>query len=89
MLKPYNEVDPQDIQKQFDADFKLYEKGILENAYKNSPYNEAIKNFTVYFINADSEEEAKEILNDMPFAKSGVADFKIRYVGHYMRGKMN
>lgn len=89
LLKPYDEVDQQDIQNQFDADFKLYEKGILENAYKNSPYDESIKNFTVYFMNANSEQEVNEILNEMPFVKSNIASFKIRYVGHFMRGKVN
>lgn len=88
LLKPYNEVDPKIIQDQFDADFKLYEEGILENAYKNSPYDESIKNFTVYFMNADSEEEAKKILNNMPFVKSNIASFKVFYVGHLMRGKV-
>lgn len=89
LLKPYDEVAQQDIQNQFDADFKLYEEGILENAYKNSPYDESIKNFTVYFMNADSEEEANKILNEMPFVKSNIGSFKIRNVGHFMRGKVN
>ncbi|MBO3099844.1 hypothetical protein [Gelidibacter pelagius] len=89
LLKPYNDIDPQDIKKQFDADFKLYEEGVLENAYKNAPYDESIKNFTVYFMNAESEEEAIEILNEMPFVKSNIASFKIRDVGHFMRGRVN
>lgn len=88
LLKPYNEVDPQIIQNQFDADFKLYEDGVLENAYKNSPYDESIKNLTVYFMNADSKEEANKILNEMPFVKSNTASFKVFYVGHLMRGKV-
>jgi|26BtaG_2_1085354.scaffolds.fasta_scaffold00015_24 uncharacterized lipoprotein NlpE involved in copper resistance len=88
LLKSYDEVDPQIIQNQFDADFKLYEDGVLENAYKNSPYDESIKNFTVYFMNADSKEEANKILNEMPFVKSNTASFKVFYVGHLMRGKV-
>lgn len=87
LLKPYNEVDPQIIQNQFDADFKLCEEGVLENAYKNSPYDASINNFTVYFMNANSEEEAKKILNELPFVKSNIASFKLYYVGHLMRGK--
>lgn len=86
LSKPYDEVDPQEIQNQFDADFKLYEEGVLENAYKNSPYDESIKNFTVYFMNAENEEEAKKILNEMPFVKSNIGSYKIRYVGQLMRG---
>ncbi len=89
LLKPYNEIDRDDIQNHFEADSKLYEEGILENAYKNSPYDESIKNFTVYFMNADSEEEANKILNEMPFVKSKTGSFKIIYVGHFMRGKKN
>ncbi len=89
LSKPYNEVDPQIIQDQFDADFKLYEEGVLENAYKNSPYDESIKNFTLYFMNADSEEEAKKILNEMPFVQLNIASYKVIYVGHLMRGKVD
>ncbi|SDW04491.1 hypothetical protein [Aequorivita viscosa] len=89
LLKPYDEVDSQEIQKQFDADFKLYEEGVLENAYKNSPYDESIKNFTVYFMNANSEAEAKKVLDEMPFVKSDIGSYKIRNVGHFMRGKVN
>jgi len=87
LLKPYDEIDPQVLQNQFEANFKLFEEGILENAYKNSPYDESIKNYTVYFMNADSEEEVNEILNEMPFVKSNAGSFKTRYVGHFMRGK--
>lgn len=89
LLKPYDEVDRMEIDKQFDADFKLYEEGILENAYKNSPYDDSINNFTVYFINAENIEEANAILNDMPFVKSNIASYKIMYVGHLMRGRIN
>ncbi len=88
LLKPYDEIDPEIIQKQFDADFKLYEEGVLENAYKNSPYDESIKNFTVYFMNADNEAEANKILSEMPFVESKIGSFKIRNVGHFMRGKV-
>lgn len=87
LLKPYDQVDRKDIENQFSADFKLYEEGVLENAYKNSPYDESINNFTVYFINAENIEEANAILNDMPFVKSNIASYKIMYVGHLMRGR--
>lgn len=89
LSKPYNEVDPQIIQNQFEADFKLYEEGILENAYKNSPYDPSINNFTVYFMNADSEEEAKKILNEMPFVTTNTGSYKVIDVGHFMRGKVD
>lgn len=89
LLKPYNEVDRKEIEDQFAADFKLYEDGVLENAYKNSPYDESVKNFTVYFMNADTEQGANKILNEMPFIKSNTASFRIINVGHFMRGKKN
>lgn len=89
LSKPYSEVDPQIIQDQFDVDFKLFEEGVLENAYKNSPYDESIKNFTVYFMNANSEEKARKILDEMPFAKSNIGTYKLRYVGQLMRGKVD
>lgn len=40
-------------------------------------------------MNANSMEEVQEILNDMPFVKLNIGSYKIRYVGNFMRGRMN
>ena len=77
----------QQRQSQFDLIKNLYETGSIENVYLDV---EEVKNTTtdfVLFVNANSEEEAKKILNNFPFVKENIATYKLHSVGVFWMGE--
>ena len=79
------ELIKENVKAQSDAILKLWEEGIVENAYfdiEGTVNNNLITDF-VFFINADSEAEAIEICDELPFVKQQLASYKLQQVGVY------
>ena len=77
------------IKKNADAILELWKEGVIENVYFDiegiqTPNNK--KEF-VFFINADSEEEAKATLDKLPFVTSEIASYKMYPVGVFWIGE--
>ena len=88
MNKSAQKVDKKIIENQFNADKKLFDKGIIENAYINITTDSTkTQTSAVYFINADSEIEARKELDKSPLIQSKNAKYDLQYVGSFMRGK--
>ena len=70
---------------QSDAILKLWNEGIVENVYFDIEGTASLNSTTdfVFFINADSEADAKKICDNLPFAKKHLASYKISPVGVY------
>ncbi len=67
----------------------LYEKGIIENAYFDAPGVDTTVEKTdfLFFVNAETEEDAKKICEDLPFFKEGYASYKVIPVGTFWMGR--
>lgn len=67
---------------------KLWENGTIENAYFDIEGTQVENNKTdfVFFVNADTEEKAAEILNKLPFVKNDIASYKLHQVGVFWMG---
>ena len=72
----------------------LWSKGIIENAYwdMDETYkgeNEEVNNKRdfVFFVNADTENEAREICDNLPFVKNNIATYKLASVGVFWLGE--
>jgi len=77
------------IKENSDAILALWNNGVIENAYldlegEKSPND--INDF-VFFINSDSEEEAKATLDKLPFVTSEIASYKMYPVGVFWIGE--
>ncbi len=77
------------LKENSDAILKLWEEGVIENVYLDlegiQTKNE--KKEFVFFINADSEEEAKATLDKLPFVTSEIASYKMYPVGVFWIGE--
>ncbi len=77
------------VKEQNDTMIDLWKKGVVENVYFDiegaSVRNE--KTDFVFFVNTNTKEEAKEILDDLPFTKEGVASYLLFPVGVFWMGE--
>ncbi len=68
---------------------QLQNVGIIENIYVNTESigkkNSDIKP-AVFIINAKNEAGARQVLNEMPIVKSGIASYGLHHVGQFMSG---
>lgn len=79
------------IKTQSDAILKLWNKGKIENVYfdiQGTQHQNDITDF-VFYINVNTEEEAKVICNELPFYKENIASFKLHDVGVFWLGDNN
>lgn len=73
---------------QSDAVISLWDKGIVENAYLDILGVETKNNVTdfVLFVNANSEQEAHKVLDNLPFSKKNIAHYQLFPVGVFWMG---
>mgnify|MGYP000465814437 CR=1 FL=1 len=85
--KPSDEI----TKLQSDTVIELWKKGIIENAYFDIEGAQVANNKTefVLFVNSNTEEEAKSILNNLPFIKNNIASYKLHQVGVFWMGIHN
>ncbi len=77
------------VKSQNDKVMELWNKGKIENAYfdiEGTQLDNEVTDF-VFFVNANSEEEAKEICNSLPFSKENIASYSIHEVGVFFLGQ--
>jgi len=67
---------------------KLYDNGIIENAYMSPQIIEGTKEGypVIYFINAKDHKSAKAILDELHFVKMDLATYELRPVGNFWLG---
>jgi len=77
------------IVAQADSIMSLWRKGIIENVYFDVEGTQSANDVTdfVFFVNTDTEKEAKEICDNLPFSIKGKASYKIKEVGVFWLGK--
>jgi len=70
---------------QSDAILKLWNEGVVENVYFDIVGTSNLNSTTdfVFFINADSESDAKKICDNLPFSQKHIASYKLQPVGVY------
>ncbi len=70
---------------QASAILALWKSGRIENVYMNNEDSgeseENEKSNFIFFIKAENEGEADEVLAELPFVKLGVASYKLHKVG--------
>lgn len=67
---------------------KLWNSGQIENVYFDieGTQKENDKTDFVFFVNADTEEEARAIIDALPFVRNAVASYKLYPVGIFWMG---
>jgi hypothetical protein len=84
------EVKPSDelTKSQSDAVLKLWNEAVIENVYFDIEGIQKANNETdfVFFVNANSKEEVKQIVDNLPFAKENIASYKLLSVGSFWMG---
>ncbi len=73
-------------EKQSDMVLALWKEGVIENAYfstENAFENKTLTPGMVFFVNADTEEEARAICDELVFSKEGVATYELFPVGTF------
>ena len=77
------------IKSQADAILKLWNDGAIENVYFDieGTQKDNEKTDFVFFINVNSEKEAKELCESLPFVKENIASFKLHSVGVFWLGE--
>lgn len=65
----------------------MYEKGLVENIYLDLEDAKSPKSDFVLFVNANDEKQAKKILNDFPFSKENIYNYKLYPVGAFWLGE--
>lgn len=68
---------------------KLWEEGVIENVYFDVDKEQQSNNKTdfVFFVNANTKEEAENICNALPYFKNGIATYELHQVGVFWMGK--
>ncbi len=77
------------IKSQSDIILKLWNEGKIENVYfdiEGTQKSNEVTDF-VFFINANTLEEAKKMCNEMPFVKEDISSFKLYSVGVFWLGE--
>ena len=79
------------IKSQSDVILKLWNEGKIENVYFDIEGTQKPNEVTdfVFFINANTIEEAKKLCNEMPFVKKDISSFKLYSVGVFWLGEEN
>lgn len=77
------------LQQQSDKILALWKQGVVENVYFDiaGTYTANDKTDFVFFINAKSEEEAKEICDSLPFYEAEIASYQMYPAGVFWMGK--
>ena len=83
------ELIKESVKEQSDAILKLWEEGTVENAYFDieGTTKHNLKTDFVFFINTKTEKEAKEICDNLPFARKHLASYKLLPVGVFWMGE--
>jgi len=74
---------------QSDLILELYNKGIIENVYfdiEGTQEQNEVTDF-VMFVNAETETEARQILDNLPFSKKNIAHYQLFSVGVFWMGE--
>ena len=84
------ESTPEDtmVKAQNDVVLGLWNEGKIENVYFDIEGAQKANNVTdfVFFVNANSEEEAKAIIDPLPFVRNAVASYELHQVGIFWMG---
>lgn len=83
------EIDDNLLKEQNDRILSLWKEGRIENVYfdiEGTQTSNSTKDF-VFFVNANTLEEAEEICNALPFAREGVATYKSHNSGTFWMGE--
>ncbi len=77
------------LKSQSDAILALWNKGTIENVYFDieGTYEPNKKTDFVFFVNVNSEEEAKSICESLPFFQHKMATYELHQVGVFWMGK--
>ncbi len=83
--EPSNEL----TKAQGDKILELWNEGSIENVYFDieGTQKENDKTDFVFYINTNSEEEAKALCDSLPFTKEGIATYELHSVGVFWMGK--
>lgn len=83
--KPTDEL----TQTQNDAILELWNSGKIENVYFDIEGTQISNNKTdfVFYVNANTEEDAKAVCESLPFFQEGIATYKMHEVGVFWLGK--
>lgn len=78
----------QNAKEQSDAVLSLWNQGLIENVYFDITGIQQKNDITdfVLYVNADSEKEARAILNELPFYKKNIAQYQMFSVGVFWMG---
>lgn len=77
----------ENAKEQSDIILKLFNEGLVENVYFDIAGTQKQNEVTdfVMFVNANTEAEGREILDNLPFAKKNIAHYQLFSVGvHWM-----
>ncbi|RLD25331.1 MAG: hypothetical protein DRI54_05090 [Bacteroidetes bacterium] len=76
-------------QAQTDAIMELWKTGVIENVYFDIEGTQTRNKVTdfVMFINANSESEARDVMNSLPFYKKNIAHYQLFSVGVFWMGE--
>lgn len=85
--KKMEEIPVTIMEKQLQDETRLFETGVIENVYLNTTDDGKKRTSSVYFINADSEKDAENVLNELPLAKEKLGIYKLYDVGGFIRGE--
>lgn len=79
----------ENAKQQADAVLALWDEGIIENVYFDieGTVKSNEKTDFVFFVNVNSEAEAKEICDKLPFVKKHLASYKLVPVGLFWLGE--
>ena len=77
------------LKAQFDEILREWELGAIENVYFDIEGTQKANAETdfVFFVNANTNEEAEEICKSLPFYKEGIATYKMYEAGVFWVGK--
>lgn len=78
------------IQRQSDSVLTLWKKGSIENVYFDMQLDKKDdKTDFVFFVNTDTQEQAENICQSLPFYEARIAIYKIHQVGVHWMGISN
>ena len=77
------------LKKQSDTIIELWNEGVIENVYFDIEGSYSANDVTdfVFFVNANSETEAKNICESLPFFKENIASYQVHQAGIFWMGK--
>lgn len=83
------EIGDEITKKNSDAILELWNNGVIENVYFDIEgiQTPSDKRDFVFFVNADSEKEAKTILDELPVVTAEIASYKMYPVGVFWVGE--